>query len=440
MKHNSLPKGWEVKKMPQVVKWGSGGTPKATEKQYYDGGTIPWLIIGDLNDGIVTSSASKITELGLQNSSAKMIPAGTLLVAMYGSIGKLGIAGIECCTNQAIAYAKELYGVTTKYMFYYIALMKSELISKGKGGTQKNISQTVLNSLDVIVPPLPEQERIVARIEELFSQLDAGVETLKKTKAQLAVYRQAVLKEAFEGRLTAEWREGHPDCSPLRDYETIVINAPIYKDTSGDENEIHLTLPDKWIKLRMGDVFQVEVGATPSRRVPEYWNGSISWVSSGEVRFNHIYSTDERITELGLANASTNVQPIGTIMLAMIGEGKTRGQAAILEIPAAHNQNTAAILVSSTPCDPKYIYYFLQMNYENTRRVGSGNNQKALNKERVRALRFPFTSFEEQHMIVEAIESRLSFCDSIEQTIDAILQQAEAMRQSILKDAFEGRF
>ena len=193
----TIPDRWEIKKMPQVVKWGSGGTPKATEKQYYDGGSIPWLVIGDLNDSIVSSSASKITELGLQNSSAKMIPAGTLLVAMYGSIGKLGITGIECCTNQAIAYAKELYGVTTKYMFFYMAMMKSELISKGKGGTQKNISQTVLNSLEVIVPPLPEQERIVARIEELFSQLDAGVETLKKTKAQLAVYRQAVLKEAF---------------------------------------------------------------------------------------------------------------------------------------------------------------------------------------------------------------------------------------------------
>ena len=123
----------------------------------------------------------------------------------------------------------------------------------------------------------------------------------------------------------------------------------------------------------------------------------------------------------------------------MIGEGKTRGQAAILEIPAAHNQNTAAILVSATPCDSKYIYYFLQMNYENTRRVGSGNNQKALNKERVRALRFPFTSFAEQRVIVEEIESRMSVCDSIEQTVDAALQQAEAMRQSILKDAFEGR-
>ena len=362
-----------------------------------------------------------------------------ILLSVRAPVGPTNLAPCKVCIGRGLTAIRPSEVLLTRYVLLFFRYFEAQLASQGTGTTFKAITQDVVKNLEIPIPPIPEQKRIVARIEELFSQLDAGVETLKKTKAQLAIYRQAVLKEAFEGRLTAEWREGHPDCSPLRDYETIVINAPIYKDTSGDENEIHLTLPDKWIKLRMGDVFQVEVGATPSRRVPEYWNGSISWVSSGEVRFNHIYSTDERITELGLANASTNVQPIGTIMLAMIGEGKTRGQAAILEIPAAHNQNTAAILVSSTPCDPKYIYYFLQMNYENTRRVGSGNNQKALNKERVRALRFPFTSFEEQHMIVEAIESRLSVCDSIEQTIDAILQQAEAMWQSILKDAFEGR-
>ena len=141
MNPNHLPQGWKIKKMPDVVKWGSGGTPKATVREYYENGTIPWLIIGDLNDGLVTKSASKITQAGLENSSAKMIPAGTLLVAMYGSIGKLGITGIECCTNQAIAYAKELHGVTTQYMYYYMMLMKSKLISMGKGGTQKNISQ-----------------------------------------------------------------------------------------------------------------------------------------------------------------------------------------------------------------------------------------------------------------------------------------------------------
>ena len=197
MNPNHLPQGWEIKKMPDVVKWGSGGTPKATVREYYENGTIPWLIIGDLNDSLVTKSASKITQAGLENSSAKMIPAGTLLVAMYGSIGKLGITGIECCTNQAIAFAKELHGVTTQYMYYYMMLMKSKLISMGKGGTQKNISQTVLNSLDVIVPPIPEQERIVSQIEESLSQLDSAVETLKKTKQQLEVYRLSALNNVF---------------------------------------------------------------------------------------------------------------------------------------------------------------------------------------------------------------------------------------------------
>jgi len=174
MNNTRLPNGWVIKKMPEVVKWSSGGTPKASEPKYYNHGTIPWLIIGDLNDGVVTTSQSMITELGLKNSSAKMVPKNTVLIAMYGSIGKLGVTGIECCTNQAIAFAKELRGVTTKYLFYYLMRLKPELISKGKGGTQKNISLTVLNSFDVVVPPVIEQNRIVCQIEESFSQLDSG--------------------------------------------------------------------------------------------------------------------------------------------------------------------------------------------------------------------------------------------------------------------------
>jgi type I restriction enzyme S subunit len=123
----------------------------------------------------------------------------------------------------------------------------------------------------------------------------------------------------------------------------------------------------------------------------------------------------------------------------MIGEGKTRGQVAILKSDSAHNQNTAAILVSKTPCCPKYVYYYLMMNYEYTRRVGSGNNQKALNKERVKAIKFPFTSFFEQEQVVYEIESRLSICDKIEQTVNESLLKAESLRKSILKKAFEGR-
>lgn len=418
-----------------------GGTPTTSIEEYWGNGT-PWISSADIDHSGRIVYRRSVTPSGVANSTTSVVPRGTVIVVTRVGLGKVAQLTEDTCFSQDIQalLAKETAPAYSSRFLMYQLLFKMQIVKySGRGTTISGITKKQLADVSLYFPPLPEQERIVARIEELFSQLDAGVETLKKTKAQLAVYRQAVLKEAFEGNLSAEWRTDHSDCSPARDYESIAIKDPTYKDTSGDENEIRLALPDNWIKLRMGDVFSVEVGATPSRRVPEYWNGAINWVSSGEVRFNRIFSTDERITEAGLANSSTNVQPAGTIMLAMIGEGKTRGQAAILEISAAHNQNTAAILVSATPCDPKYIYYFLQMNYENTRRVGSGNNQKALNKERVRALRFPFTSFAEQHVIVEAIESRLSVCDSIEQTVDIALQQAEAMRQSILKDAFEGR-
>ena len=406
-----------------------GKKPQAQSKEPTDGFS-PYVDIKAFEQGIVDNYATVEKSLPCED--------GDLLIVCDGSRSGLtgrAIKGVVGSTLSKI-WAD---GLTTEYLRYFIQSKYMLLNTQKKGTGTPHLNAEILRKSNLIVPPLPEQERIVARIEELFSELDKAVETLQTTKQQLAVYRQAVLKEAFEGKLTSLWRESHFDESPQNDFECIKRSDEVFKDTSGDENEIHLELPASWKRIRMGDVFEVQVGATPSRRSPEYWNGNISWVSSGEVHFNSISNTKEQITEDGLAHTSTNVHPVGTVMLAMIGEGKTRGQAAILNIEAAHNQNTAAILISQTPCSSKYIYYFLQMNYDNTRRVGSGNNQKALNKERVRALRFPFTSFAEQKMIVAELESRLSVCDSIEQTVDTALVQADAMRQSILKQAFEGR-
>ena len=247
-----------------------------------------------------------------------------------------------------------------------------------------------------------------------------------------------MLKSAFEGELTSEWREikhlSHDDVQKC--LSNIIDYSAKFLDENG--GQFNLSIPNEWEVIKIGSLFRVEIGATPSRKIPSYWNGDINWVSSGEVTFNHIKITNEKITEDGLSHSSTHLQPIGTVLLAMIGEGKTRGQAAILDVPAAHNQNTAAILVSLTPCSPEYVYYYLFYNYQNLRRVGSGNNQKALNKERVRSITIPFTTFEEQHKIVSAIESRFSLCDSLGKSIDSSLKSADLLRMSILKKAFAG--
>jgi len=119
--------GWVDITLNDIAKWGSGGTPKSTNPKYY-GGDIPWLIIGDLNDGYVWESEKKITEEGLRNSSAKIVAPESVLVAMYGSIGKLGINRIPVATNQAIAFTEKLYSpVYNKYLFYYLLFSRPKL-------------------------------------------------------------------------------------------------------------------------------------------------------------------------------------------------------------------------------------------------------------------------------------------------------------------------
>lgn len=398
MENKSLPQNWKIKPMPEVVKWESGGTPKATERSYYENGTIPWLIIGDLNDGIVTKSQSKITELGLANSSAKLIPPGTLMVAMYGSIGKLGISGMECCTNQAIAFAKELYNVIPKYMFYYMSFVKPTLISMGKGGTQKNISQTVLRSLNVIVPPIEEQQYIVFRIEELFSELDKGVETLQTIKEQLAVYRQAVLKEALNGI------KGQP-----------------------------YTVKDVCKEIKVGIVIK------PSQYYTDEQVG-IKAFRSANVREFHV--EDKNWAYLSIAGHQANARSIvhtGDILIVRSGYP---GTACV--VPEQFNGcNAIDILIAVPNRDlvlPEFLCAYtnspLGKKFVNEKKRGVG--QKHFNVSGYSKMLISVPSLDKQEEIVKKIASRLSVCDSIEQTVDTALAQAEAMRQSILKKAFEG--
>ena len=397
----NIPAHWSIKKMHEVVKWGSGGTPKATEKAYYENGTIPWLIIGDLNDGIVTESATKITELGLENSSAKIIPTGTLLVAMYGSIGKLGITGIECCTNQAIAYAKRLYGVTTKFMYYYMALIKPELIGMGKGGTQKNISQAVLNSLSVPVPPLEEQKCIVARIEELFSELDNGVETLRKTKQQLAVYRQAVVKSVLDTYC----------------------------------NDVKTT--------KIGDVcHDVKVGIVIKPTQYYVQSGGVRAFRNANVRRNYIEDDDWAMISLEghQKNARSEVHA-GDVLIARSGVNLGMASA----VPEQYDGYNAIDVVIAVPKQelilPRYLAYYTNSPYgiSSVKRNQRGVAQGHLNITVYGKLPIMLPEIKVQETIIREIDARLSACDSIEKTVDTALQQAEAMRQSILKKAFEGQ-
>ena len=167
-----LPQGWCSTDLGSIGIWQSGGTPSRSNKSYYCG-NIPWLKTGDLNDGLIADIPESITEEAVANSSAKINPAGSVLIAMYGAtIGKLGILTFPATTNQACCACIEFNAVTQLYLFYFLLSQRSEFVAKGGGGAQPNISKEIIVNTVIPLPPIAEQQRIVQKIEELFSVLD----------------------------------------------------------------------------------------------------------------------------------------------------------------------------------------------------------------------------------------------------------------------------
>ncbi len=218
---NKLQEGWKIVKLGDVCETTSGGTPSRGNKSYYNG-TIPWVKSGELNKGIILDTEEKITEEAIKNSSTKIFPKGTLLIALYGAtIGKLAFLGVDAATNQAVCGIYQNKNIDSKFIYNFLFHKKQDLVNQGIGGAQPNISQTILKKLKIPLPPLFIQQAIVSKIEELFSELDNGIANLKTAQQQLKTYRQSVLKWAFEGKLTKMSETGFTGLEDVQDGQDI---------------------------------------------------------------------------------------------------------------------------------------------------------------------------------------------------------------------------
>lgn len=303
----------------------------------------------------------------------------------------------------------------------------------------------LFNKFSIPLPPFAEQQRIVDRIESLFTKLDEAKEKAQAVVDSFETRKAAILHKAFTGELTAKWREEHGaiDNTVLIDVKNYSSSWPVKeKDLlSREQAKSEIVVLDnghEWIRCTIGAVGRVTNGSTPLRKEPKYWSGKIPWISSGEVRNNIIESSNECISEEGYANSSVKLLPIGTVLIAMIGEGKTRGQSAILNIEATINQNVAAIVVEHNCVLPYYIWYWLQMNYAKNREKGSGSGPQALNCQRVRELDFFVPNLKEQKEVVNILRKALAKEQQSKEAAEAVLDQIDLMKKSILARAFRG--
>lgn len=310
----------------------------------------------------------------------------------------------------------------------------------GTGSTnQVELSRDTVLNLPTPFVDADEQRRTVACIDELFAEIEEGERALAEARAGVETYRKALLKAAVTGELTADWRS-HNNIAPSGDdlrHEIVDMRrrkGDIF--SKADVGDVAFDVPSSWCWSSLGELFAIAVGATPNRGDKSLWNGAIPWVSSGEVAFSRIQDTREKISEHWVAPG--RIHPIGTVMLGMIGEGRTRGQAAILDVAAAHNQNCASIRVSETPVPPEYVYWWLEYQYEKTRIESAGGNQPALNKARVGAISLPLPPREELTEIVARLTRLLGEASAAYALTDDVVPLPSSLKQSILAAAFRG--
>jgi type I restriction enzyme S subunit len=334
------------------------------------------------------------------------------------------------------------------------------------GAGLAHITKGRFEESELLIAPLPEQRRIVAKIEELFSDLDAGVAALERAKANLKRYRAAVLKAAVEGKLTEQWRADHPDAEPASQLLQRILTErrqkweadqlakfaaanktppknwrDKYPEPTPPDTTNLPPLPKNWCWASVEQFCDVGTGTTPSRSNSAFWDGgTIPWVLSTVVNGPYVDQANEFVTPLAIEQTTLRVYPAGTLLIALYGEGKTRGKVTELRFPATINQALGALVFDdSSSILPLYVKCFVSSAYEQLRRQAAGGMQPNLNLGIVKQIAVPLCPLSEQQLIVDVVESRSSEIELAEKAIDTSLARATRLRQSILKQAFEGK-
>lgn len=358
--------------------------------------------------------------------------------------------------------------------FSYLEKAKS-----GMAESQMNISQENLKYAPVAIPPQRIQFEIVHKVEKLmwlcdqleqksltsleahqqlvetllttlidsqnaeelaenWARISQHFETLFTTEASIDALKQTILQLAVKGKLVPQDPNDEPASELLKRIEQekaqLVKEGKIKKHPPVEPLGESALLPRSWLNIVVQDFADIRLGSTPDRTEKKYWNGDIPWVSSGEVANEVILDTKEKITSEGFNNSSTSMIPAGSVLMAIIGQGKTRGQTAILGIDACTNQNVAAFVFNQVFVEPEYIWIWAKSKYLSHRGDGHGGAQPALNGKKVRSFIFPLAPIKEQQRIVSEVKRFNDICDTLKSRLQSA-QQTQLHLADALTDA-----
>lgn len=412
-----VPEGWCWTTLGEIGKWQSGSTPSRSNKSYY-GGTIPWLKTGDLNDGFITEIPEFITEEALKNTSVKLNPTDSVLIAMYGAtIGKVGILTFPATTNQACCACCE-YCIDKMYLFYFLIQERENFINKAGGGAQPNISKEIILSTLIPLPPLSEQRRIVAEIERWFGvidQLESNEADLKKSIEQT---KKKVLDLAIRGKLVPQEKEDEPARELLaRIKENVETHGRASKGKktaipSVELDEVPFEVPEGWEWTTIGSISSnILYGVNESaKNSGEYKLLRITDIQDNRVDWNTVPVTDYDATKVYDYLLQKN-----DILFARTGA--TVGKSYLVEDEVANCIYASYLIkvqLNALLCSKYVKRYFESAYYWNLITENSiGTGQPNVNGTILASLTIPLPPLSEQHRIVSKIEEVFGVLDRI---------------------------
>lgn len=458
----NVPEGWVLTVLDDAGHWMTGGTPSRKISQYFKG-TIPWVKSGDLNDGIVKDTEEKITKAGLQNSAAKLLPVGTISIALYGAtIGKLGLLEIEAATNQACANCVvDSNLVDRKYLFFYLLHERQALVDAGQGGAQPNLTNRIVRDWPFPLAPLSEQRRIASTVDALLALLDKSMARLSDVEKLLKAFRRSVLASACSGHLTEDWREKHRGIESASTLvESVYRNrqeqyAKLCRDAAaagdrrpsepknlkrlGDRPEGFFELPDGWEWVLFDEVCDDITVGHVGPMTHEYVDRGIPFLRSQNVREflfdpKGLKYISPRFNE---RLAKSELHP-GDV--AIVRSGYPGVACVIPDSLKLANCADLVIVRPSPPLDPHYMCTFINSTsaraHVSAEKVGIA--QSHFNVGAMRSTPLPVPPLEEQHEIVRRVQTLFALAAKIEARVAVAANRADKLTQAILARAFRG--
>ena len=418
-----VPAHWEVKRLKQCAeRFYAGGTPDSGNAEYYcnppEG--LPWLVIADMTkQKYVKKTIKAITEKGRASKNLEALSEGTILYSIYASLGTVSILEIKAAVNQAIIGIKfRKSDLETKFAFHYLENLRPHLALMSNSNTQANLNAEKVRSLPLFLPPLPEQSAIVRYLDYMDRRIRRYIHAKQKLIKLLEEQKQAIIHRAVTRGLDPDVR--------LKD--------------SGVEwlGEV----PEHWDIWQIGHFAKVGNGSTPSRGSLDYWkNGTYPWLNSSYANQKSVTQADQFVTDVALKECHLPKVPIGSILVAITGQGKTRGKATILHIDATINQHLAYITPKNILISPDYLQLALEGAYLQLRAISddSGSTKGALTCSDLKHFRIALPSLSEQERILYSVQNmNLALNNSINTTLQEIALLRE-YRTRLISDVVTGK-